>query len=363
MFLNKKCSLLPGVLFLVSFLCGVSAFPQNGENEERKIEWGAELASELQVTQEGESNFANVLRLKASVPVCKSLSIDVSSLTTYMTSEMSIGNDLQVFSNLDAENIAFTLAVCGVDWKISDRHTLFMGIRNMNEDYFCSPVTSFFTNSSCGINPTVSWNFPIANYPVASVGAHYSYAHPLPSADETSQDAIILQASLYNGIGYNRFTGRENMFRFCPKSDGLFGLAQVEYRYRGSCYFLGASVRSTDEVGFPSGTALWTYGEQRVTDRLSLIADYSHSFASDSFCTDFVGIGGKYSWNNCELGLFTDYAHFDGCEEFATELTCKLQLTPIISIQPTTHFIATSTPFTSGKEFTFAAALRLGIAI
>lgn len=70
-----------------------------------------------------------------------------------------------------------------------------------------------------------------------------------------------------------------------------------------------------------------------------------------------------YSWKNGELGLFTDYAHFDGCEEFATELTCKLQLTPIISVQPTTHFIITSTPFTSGKEFTFAAALRLGIAI
>lgn len=204
----------------------------------------------------------------------------------------------------------------------------------MNEDYFTSPITSLFTNSSCGVYPTISANYDIANYPFASIGGHYKYENR----------NIVLQATLYNDKGSYRFTGRENVFRFCPASDGLFGLAEATYSHRGSSYFVGTAVywggSSSENISSSNnikGVSLspWAYAEQRITDRLSIIAGYSHAFfvgqsvpgaerGHDAACRDFAGLGGHYTWNRAELGLFADYANFAEGTEFATELTCKI---------------------------------------
>lgn len=328
-------------------------------NETRKPEFGVELTSEQQLTHKGEYNFANLLRLQASIPLCQTLTLDASSISTYMTSDYCIGEDMQIFSNIDAERIPFALSVFGINWQPNDNHSLFLGIRNMNEDYFCSDVTSLFSNSSCGIYPTISANCPIANYPYASVGAHYTYNKELGNSS-----ALILQGSLYNGIAYHRFYGRENVFRFCPKSDGIFGIAQAEYQRLGSSYFLGASHHSD------YGTTLWTYAEQRIAHNLSLIAGYSHAFDSDAFCTDFAGIGASYTWKKCRFGIFTDYARFAFDEdltykEFATELTCKIQISQHFHLQPSAHIIAGTSSNSEYSDlftpFNTAYTLRFGV--
>lgn len=342
-------------MLLLAFLCvKLDIRAQEGDAETRKIEWGGELTTEMQYANSGKFNFANVLRLQTCIPINGDISLDISTLSTYMTSEESIGEDLQTFSNLDADNTLLTLSVCGINWEIDRKNTLFLGVRNMNEDYFASDLTSLFTNSSCGIFPTLSANYPIANYPLASVGVHYRYEQPLTSEDSR----IIVQGSLYNGIGYNRFAGRENVFRFCPKNDGLFGLAQIEYQHNGSSYFLGVCGRHgyDDEViDRQLNTTFWTYAEQRLSDNLYLVADYSHAFSSGSFCTDFLGVGGRYSWKGCELGLFSDYARFADCDEFATELTLKIGVSRYFHVQPAVHLISTDSHFQS------AALLRLGV--
>lgn len=349
-----------------------------------KPQWMVEYTNEQQFTSSGKTNFANLLRLGVSIPVGRSFRADVSTLSTWMASRESIGNDLQTFSNLDADPIPLALSTLGVGWNINPRHDLFVGIRNMNEDYFVSPVTSLFTNSSCGIYPTISANFAIANYPFASVGAHYHFVRPLSRDADEDGDAVAIDASLYNGTGYNHFAGRENVFRFCPKSDGLFALAQAQYGRRGSRYFLGLSghcgrrtlvdvdvntqgngagisapnspsVRDTHTTRL--GATLWTYAEQRVTADLTLTAAYSHAFLSDAVCTDFVGVGGRYAWRCCEFGLFSDYARFAEADEWATELTCRIQLATHFSLQPSAHLIRT------GHTHMGAFSLRFGFSL
>ncbi len=314
-------------LICICFFCVAKVMAQ--KNDKREIDFGIELTSELQASNKGDLNNANLLRLDASLPISRNVSIEAASISTYMTASESIGDDLQTFSNLDAGNIPFALSVCNVAWQINDRHSLFMGIRNMNEDYFCSDVTSFFTNSSCGIYPTISANYPIANYPVASVGVHYYY----------DGGPIKVQASLYNGTGYNRFTGRENVFRVCPKDDGVFGIAEVSYTNRGNSYFLGNALYCKEGI---SATP-WFYTEQCITPYLSLLAGYSHAFGADTECKDFVGLGALCRLGRCQLGAFTDYANFVGRDEFATELTCKIPISEHIDIQPTVHLITYDT--------------------
>lgn len=312
------------VLICICFLCTEKVMAQ--KNDKREMEFGMELTTELQATDKGDINNANLLRLNTSLPISRNVSIEAASISTYMTASESICDDWQTFSNIDADNILFALSVCGVAWQINDHHSLFMGVRNMNEDYFCSDVTSFFTNSSCGIYPTISASYPIANYPVASVGIHYCY----------DGSPIKVQASLYNGTGYNRFTGRENVFRVCPKSDGVFGIAEVAYNHGGSNYFLGNALYWKEGI---SATP-WFYTEQSITSNLSLLAGYSHSFFKKAECKDFVGFGALYNLGRCQLGAFTDYANFVGRNEFATELTCKIPIFQHIDIQPTFHLIA-----------------------
>lgn len=296
---------------------------------------GVEYTAELQ-TNFRESNFVNLLRLNAEVPIGKPVTIAASTISIAKTRDERLIDDLQTFSNIEEDNLPLAIAVAGVNWQINDKHSLFMGIRNMNEDYFCSDATSFFTNSSCGIYPTISANYPIANYPVASVGVHYRYENE----DEGRHFAV--QASLYNGTGYNRFTGRDNVFRVCPKGDGVFGIAEVSYSHGGSCYFLGNALHCKEgspSTKFRMNSTPWFYTEQSITSNLSMLAGYSHAFGADTECKDFVGLGALYKIGKCHFGAFTDYANFMERNEFATELTCKISISDHVDIQPTVHLI------------------------
>lgn len=276
---------------------------------------GLEYAGELQTNFRGGHGFVNLLGLNAEIPLGRSLTLSVSTVSSAKSSEERLADDVQVFSNLEADNLPLALCVAGMGWRIGERHSLFAGIRNMNVDYFTSDVTSLFTHSSNGIFPTVASNYDIANYPVASVGVHYMY--------ET--DPLTLQASLYNGRGYKRFSGRENVFRFCPESDGVFAVAQAEYKYHDSHYFLGTSFHygRLDGGARQVRPSFWTYAEQRVASDLSLMVAYSHDFQPSSLCRNFVGLGGKMDVGKAEVGLFSDYTRIEGVDEWATELTCR----------------------------------------
>ncbi len=285
---------------------------------------GVEYTTELQ-TNFRESNFVNLLRLNAEVPINKSVSIEASTISIAKTRNERLVDDLQTFSNIEEDNLPLAIAVCGANWQINDKHSLFMGIRNMNEDYFTSPVTSFFTNSSCGIYPTISANYPIANYPVASAGMHYCY----------DGSPIRVQVSLYNGTGHNRFTGRDNVFRVCPKDDGVFGIAEVSYTCGGNRFFLGNALYSGGDIN----ATPWFYTEQSITPHLILLSGYSHAFSTEAQCKDFFGLGALCRIGKYQLGAFADYANYVERNEYAAELTCKMSICRYIDFQPTAHII------------------------
>lgn len=290
---------------------------------------GVEYTAEMQ-TNFREINLVNFLRLNTEMPLGRSVSLVASTISIAKTCEDRLVNDLQVFSNIDEENLPLAIAVSGVNWQMADHHALFIGIRNVNEDFFTSPATSLFTNSSCGIYPTISANYPIANYPVASMGMHYKYEN------HSCDRAFSVQASLYNGIGYNRFAGRENVFRFCPIDDGIFGIAEVAYTCKGSQYFFGHALHGKDGLSYTP----WAYAEQCVTNNITLLAGFSHAFMRESECQDFVGLGVCIRCGDTQIGVFSDYSTFGKQDEFATEITCKLPITEYMCIQPSAHVIS-----------------------
>lgn len=285
--------------------------------------------TELQTDFKGNSNYVNLLNLSADYPLGEHFKLSAATISIAKSRNESLLDDLQGFSNIEADEIPLTLSVAGIGWEVNDRHSLFCGIRNVNEDYFISPVTSLFINSSCGIFPTLSCNMDIANYPLASMGLHYCYSAP----------SFCLQASAYNGQAYDRLTGADNLWRITPHSDGLFFITQLDWQRAKGHYYVGAAQHTGVHHGASAQTALWAYTEQSLTDQLSFIADYSHAFGHSSQCTDFVGFGGQYAWNRSTLGFFSDYANFRHDSEWATELTYKYNITSSVFLQASFQLI------------------------
>ncbi len=295
--------------------------------------FGLEYIGELQ-TDFKRAKMANLLQLSAEIPFANKFSFNVSSVSVASTDTEPLIEDLQGYSNIDAQNIPFALSVAGFSWNINEHHSLFAGIRRMDEDYFCSEVLSLFTNSSAGVFPTISANYDIATYPCASLGIHYIY----------NKENLTFQSSLYNGTGNYRFSGRENVFRICPKTDGVFALAQTEYRFKGSRYYLGASLHCSDlrQTGRQNlRPTVWGYAEQALPAGFTLLAAYSHAFTPNNDCRNYCAVGGKYTYKKAEFGIYSDYTCISGVNEFATELTGSIALTEYLSLQPAMHLVTT----------------------
>ena len=301
---------------------------QSADGVSLRPSFGVDLTSEVQTDFE-QFRMANLLQLHADIPLSSALSFQVGSLSALSTSEELEVNDVQGFSNIDAYdvNVPFALTVAGVTWQLNDRYSLFAGIRRVDEDYFCSDGLSLYTSCSPGIFPTLSWNANIATFPLAAMGIHYAYDH----------ENLRLQASVYNGEGNYRFKGRENVFRICPQSDGVFAIGQAEYRHRGGRYYLGGTVHTDSDIQ-PSA---WVYTEQELTPSLTMLAVYSHAFGSGNLCDNFFGLGGKYALKRTEFGLFTDYTRVLDIDEWGTELICSLHLTDFLTVKPVLHIITT----------------------
>ena len=316
------------VILIAQIVGSLHLMAQGADSTSLRPSFGADLTSEVQ-TDFKRVRWANLLHLHADIPFSRALSLQVGSISTLSTKKELEVADLQGYSNIDTYdlNIPFALTVAGLTWQINDRHSLFAGIRRTDEDYFCSDGLALFTNSSCGIFPTLSWNFPIGTFPYAAMGIHYAF----------DNENLCLQASLYNGEGHYRFWGRNNVFRVCPKSDGVFAIAQAEYRYRDSHYFLGTSMHTKPDVT----PAVWVYAEQALMSDLILLAAYGHTFGSGNLCDNFYALGGKYTFKRAEFGLFTDYTRVLDVDEWATELICSLRITDFLSVKPVLHIITT----------------------
>lgn len=144
-------------------------------------------------------------------------------------------------------------------------------------------------NSSCGIFPTLSADYPIANYPVSSMGVHY----------ELQQAQWLLQASLYNGKGSYRFTGKENVFRFCPQHDGILCLISFNYRHHDSNYHMGFALHSGMYRNYAKGDTeqaskkekkeirkiIWGYAEQSIAPRLQVLLQVSAQWHASQGCS------------------------------------------------------------------------------
>lgn len=305
-----------------------------------------EYSTEWQWNLNGRTNWVNLLRLDLSIPLWKDVgSIEISSVHVAKINDRII-DDWQVFSNIEEVNEIAAIAVFGYsyEWKSC---SLFVGVRNMNEDYFVSEVTSMFTNSSCGIFPTISASYPIANCPLSGLAAHF----------EARRDRWTFSNSLYNGIGHNGWNPDDNPFLLRPRKEGIFNVSELEYsRAAGSC-FAGATVHTRQYVIDSEGNmssvenscpkvscAWWIYAEQALWQgdgkRLSAMAQYSENTSRRNGCYRYGEIGCAYIDSSNQCGISFQYARFYQGPEHSLEITWKRQFSQILAFQPSFQYIS-----------------------
>ena len=337
--INKLCKgrmIMSLMVVLAALCCGATTMAQ-----ELALSYDTELQSRFR----SKANWVNMLNLDASLNVTDFMSVRLGTISTCSTNDGSLLPNILTYSNIEEENIPLAISRLGLNYQ-SCHWKVFAGIGNVNDAFFITPVTSIFTNSSCGIFPTISYNFDIANFPNASIGIELEYIN----------ENITVNSALYNGKGYHGFKGDNCVFSIRPRSDGIFNINSVNYKWHDSNYNIGGGIHSGSNHGYEDGdpesfpTSLckernkteifyWIYAEQQLTGNVSFIAQYSQCPSTKKGCSNFYGIGLSYCKDQYDIGLYTCYADLSNLFEWASELTFKYRISPHISVQPALHYI------------------------
>lgn len=343
------------VLLTLTILVGSRLYAQD-----IVVSGDVKYTTELQYDFKKSCNWVNLLDLNVqlsteAIGMWTNGFLDMELISIYRTAEERIFDDKQVFSNIDEENQWLRIFTLGYTHVIK-KANLFLGLRNVNRDYFTTAYTSIFVNSSCGIYPTISANYPVANYPLAAMCLHAEY--------EVDHNWSI-KSSLYNGTAYESV---KQAFTINPKRDGLFNMTQISYTRNSNnygTYNLGATIHSGMSVCNENGESqcnakktsqkktkvdysFWANIEQCIYSgngrEIGVLAQGSFAPPGINRCSQYYGVGLHISgWTtssrNDQVGVFINRAKFDNEKEVSLEVTGKYPIRNKVELQPAFHLI------------------------
>ena len=98
---------------------------------------------------DGKANWENYVNVNAQTRLWKGAMAQVGILASQNTrigrgKSWTVLDDPQSFSNIQTDKqVPFSPALVGITQHITDRFSVFVGVRNMNGDYFTTPFTGF----------------------------------------------------------------------------------------------------------------------------------------------------------------------------------------------------------------------------
>jgi carbohydrate-selective porin OprB len=300
----------------------------------------------------GKGNYLNQLEAGLEVGLWKNGTLQADLLSAYNqrianNDGISVAEDHQVFSNiLLDEQLPLSLFQFGIEQKVTDNFSLYVGVRNMNIDYFCTPYTAFFTNSSNGIYPTIADNFSVGNYPAASMCLHIDW--------EIAKN-VMLKNSFYNGRASTKW---DEVFRFRPNADGIINVTEISYdgsdeegkllgKYHAG--FLYSNTPSGGETEKRANCSIFGLIEQPLLKGskeigLLLQGGYSPKKKNDTYGYFGAGIVADNLLREGDgAGLNVNRVLCNGGEhETDVELTYNIPIVNHLNLQPALHFIRTS---------------------
>lgn len=311
------------------------------------LEGGVTYYTELQTNFDGNAAWMNLLRLDGRWNITENHSIQAATIHALRRGDKLVLNDHQIFSNIDNDDLPVDVALLGYEFHSDFNDNLsfmaFGGVRNMNEDYFVSPNSSLFCNSSDGMPPTLSTNYEVANYPISALCIH---------ADLNICKNWGVRTSFYNGVAGE--LRRRKCFHFKPHKDGVSNVTEVNYstgkKYNTSIYvgnFLHYAYHDSERKN--AEFTPWIVAEQDILSyqsaTLTLYTQVSKCFAQndDDQCKDYLALGlvanMKKSNYLDRAGVMYHAANFHSGVEQSVECTAIFTPNKYLSIQPSIQYI------------------------
>lgn len=289
-----------------------------------------------------KANWANVLDVDFSRNLWRGGNIRLNLLSSDNLRDSRgkepIAPDLEIFSAIEEESSPLTLFIFGISQKIGISD-VFLGVRNVNEDYFDTPWNSLFTSPSNGLYPCISEGYPLADAPRSALCLH---------SEMRFSEHWLYKSSLYNGVATNDWL---RVFNFRPRKQGLLAISELSYSgregsYVGS-YHLGTVFGDCydEERGKKvKNDSFWLLAEQplyysRSGQTLQLLLQGGYSTAGS--CRGYFGIGtiwrGLFQKSDY-VGLLAQRSFHDEGDETDWELTYAMEW-GAATIQPALHLL------------------------
>lgn len=334
--------IVPKILQLTLFLTIlINTYSQN-----KKLEVQAKYISEIQTNYNKKYNWINLLSFQTKLKLWHNGSFSLQTISTYNIFKERIIDDLQVFSNIEEDNAPINLILTGYTHSFN-KFLIFTGIRNVNMDYFTGEYTSIFTNSSCGIYPTISANHQLANYPLAGLCVHEEIKF---------LDNIILKNSTYDGLAGDILKKNSSLFSFNIPHNGILNITELSYLSKSNLYsfYTIGSIIGNDNNGYNLNKkfnfTIWGSIEKCLyksgKKEFGLLAQTS--IASEKFndCKYYYGFG--LVWKDflpikrvSYIATFINNAYFLLAKETLFEITFQCIVSQYLTIQPTFNYIIT----------------------
>lgn len=291
---------------------------------------------------EEKANWANILDVDFSRQLWHNGSIRLNLLASdnlrASRGKEPIAPDLEIFSAIEEESASLSMFIFGITQKIGISD-VFIGVRNVNEDYFDTPWNSLFTSPSNGLYPCISEGYPLADAPRAALCLH---------SEMRFSPRWLYKSSLYNGVATGDWL---RVFNFRPRKQGILAISELTYSGREGSY-VGAYHLGTvfgdcydEERGKKvKNDSFWLLVEQplyyaRGGSQLQLLLQGGYSTAGT--CRGYFGAGAVWKgvWQEDDyIGLLAQRSFHDEGDETDWELTYSLRYGPA-QIQPALHLL------------------------
>jgi len=319
-----------------------------------------EYHTEVQTNFGKKYNWVNLLSLMGELSSekihkrWKNGNFNIDLISTYKIFDERIAYDLMEFSNIEEENMIINPFLLGYTHRW-ERVSLFGGVRNVNLDYFATPYTSLFTNSSAGIFPTLSINLPLANYPLSAVCLHVEYQ---------PTEKWLFKSSLYNGIAHDSRKNPLRSFIINPREDGMISISELKYtqnKFGKGIYSLGIAVHALGKQ-YKTTYSLWGTIEQAVFNNdqieIGFLIQGGMAPPVKNECSFYYAAGAYFAGlltkqKKDKLGIYFNGATFTNTKEQTMEITWQYQIIDAIVIQPAFHCIR------MGSETSFYGLFRV----
>lgn len=251
--------------------------------------------------------------------------------------------DFQGISNIEAGNHTF-LYELWFKQKIG-KFDFSIGLQDLNANFASSENGALFTNSSFGIQSSISDNISVPVFPLTALGVNVSC---------TISDSFLLQTAVFDGTPDDFDTNPFNASWKLSSDQGFLAVSEIQCskslfvnkiaNYKFGVYF--HQHKSDVDVQQNNG-GFYVIADQQIANKLSVFSQIGFSPKSKNYHNHYYSLGFNYLVLNHkrpsdQLGVAIAYAGIDERDigsETAIEMTYKLQMNKYIYLIPDIQFI------------------------